>query len=284
MPSYILTPISNEEAAALIRAKPVVAQNVFRKLLPELKARAIAVAGVEHAASVQAIRDRLADVPAGADWNATRKEIKGILGGAWLGDSTDPAAAKAIAGAAQDRAELLLRTHVFQAEAAVQYRMLDEQRDVFPYWEYVSSRDGRVRASHAALDGRILPHDSSFWDDHFPPWEWGCRCTVRPRTRAEVEGIRAKEPERVLEGTLLRALENGAVLRDGRRTSVLPANGERAYNATPGNLRLDVRDLQERFDPDVWGAFETWAATIKLSGDTTLMQWLQGAALAAGVL
>jgi len=276
MPSFLLTPIPNEEAAALIRTKPVVAQAVFRKLMPELKARAIAVVGVEHAASVQAIRDHLADVPAGADWNATRKEISGILGGAWLGESQDPDEAKRIAAAAQDRAELLLRTHVFQAEAAVQYRMLDEQRDVFPYWEYVSSRDGRVRASHAALDGLVLPCDSPFWQEHYPPWEWGCRCTVRPRTRAEVEGIRAETPERIMEGTLLRALENGAVLRDGRRIPVMPATGERAYNATPGNLRLDVKDLQARFDPEVWRAFSDWAGAQKIEGGVSVLQWLEG--------
>jgi SPP1 gp7 family putative phage head morphogenesis protein len=78
--------------------------------------------------------------------------------------------------AADRRAELLLRTHGQQAYATTQYKMMDEQRDLFPFWQYLSMGDSHVRATHAALDGVVLPADSEFWTTHFPPWDWGCRC------------------------------------------------------------------------------------------------------------
>ncbi len=36
--------------------------------------------------------------------------------------------------------------------------------------------DARVRPTHAALDGVVLPSNHEFWKTHTGPWEWGCRC------------------------------------------------------------------------------------------------------------
>jgi len=61
------------------------------------------------------------------------------------------------------RAELLLRTHTFRGYAASRYRSLMAQRDVFPFWQYKTHGDGRVRPSHAALNGKILPAGHPVW-------------------------------------------------------------------------------------------------------------------------
>jgi len=39
-------------------------------------------------------------------------------------------------------------------------------------------------AAHAKLNGLILRHDHPFWKNHYPPWEWGCRCYVTKITEA----------------------------------------------------------------------------------------------------
>jgi len=54
-----------------------------------------------------------------------------------------------------------------------------EVKDLYPNLEYVTARDDRVRDSHAKLDGIIRPIDDKFWDTHYPPNGWRCRCSVR---------------------------------------------------------------------------------------------------------
>ena len=78
------------------------------------------------------------------------------------------------------------------AEGISTYRRLKAQRDLFPYWEYKTAGDGRVREEHAALDGLILKHDDKLWEKIYPPNGWNCRCYVVPRMAAEVEGYDLK--------------------------------------------------------------------------------------------
>lgn len=46
--------------------------------------------------------------------------------------------------------------------------------------EFRAVMDNKTRASHAAIDGTILPKDHPFWKKNWPPLDWGCRCTVLP--------------------------------------------------------------------------------------------------------
>lgn len=44
--------------------------------------------------------------------------------------------------------------------------------------QYRTQRDDKVRPEHAALDRVTLPPSDSFWETHWPPLFWGCRCNV----------------------------------------------------------------------------------------------------------
>lgn len=44
------------------------------------------------------------------------------------------------------------------------------------YLQYRTAGDERVRGSHKALNEITLPMSHSFWDEHYPPNGWGCRC------------------------------------------------------------------------------------------------------------
>lgn len=69
------------------------------------------------------------------------------------------------------------------------YHELMAQAEIYPYWEYLTSGDDKVRDSHRKLHGVILPFNSPYWKKLYPPNEWACRCRVRPRMRHEVAGV-----------------------------------------------------------------------------------------------
>lgn len=52
---------------------------------------------------------------------------------------------------------------------------------------YTAVLDSKTRASHRALHGVVLPKDHPFWDTHYPPNAWNCRCKARAYTKQELK-------------------------------------------------------------------------------------------------
>lgn len=75
------------------------------------------------------------------------------------------------------------------AESSVTYYRLIGKSDIFPYWEYRTVGDDRVRDEHAILHGSVFPVNDvqgSVWNKIYPPNGWNCRCYVVPRMMHEV--------------------------------------------------------------------------------------------------
>lgn len=72
------------------------------------------------------------------------------------------------------------------AEAAANYQQLKAKSGKFPYWQYVTAGDEKVREEHRKLDGVTLKHSDPLWDKIYPPNGWKCRCYVVPRMSNEV--------------------------------------------------------------------------------------------------
>ncbi len=160
MLTYLTTPTPHTEARQLISSKPAVAREVFDKLAPELKSRAVTITGIEDFDVLQSVQDPIATLPAGADWGAVKKGIIAKIS-PWLDEAE-----------AGRRAELLMKFHGFNAYLATSLRVSDEMRDVFPYKQWLGTLDTRERASHLALEKVILPADHP----RFRRREFGCRC------------------------------------------------------------------------------------------------------------
>ena len=163
----------NREVAGSVRARELKLMDEYEDMLPQLRARAFAVSGIEDMKQLARIREAIARVPEGGDWKEARKQIAEELGGQ------------------QHRAETVLRTNCFEAYAAARYRRQQIDKDVMPYLVYHTVGDDRVRRDHAALDGLVLPADDPFWETHYPPWDWGCRCTVSGMTQLEYDEEKA---------------------------------------------------------------------------------------------
>lgn len=302
-----LKPVPHVEAIAFLKGKPAVLRKTFDGMLPEIRARAFTIANVENLKVLQEVRDRIAELPGGADWDEVRKDVA-VRISPHLADSDDPAEREEQLAAAFRRAELLLRTHGYQAYEAASFNAMQETVDAFPYWQYQTMEDGAVRPEHAALNGLVLPADSPFWRDHFPPWDWGCRCTVVALSPEDVDDLRADDARRnpedrlVLDGAQRRRLEERGELTRGpiklidpndpdrRRVTGTLAGGKfdvraprekgehdpktgtkrNVFSWEPGSLRLDVAQLRSGYDEAVWAVFE---ARIREAG---LIEWLYG--------
>ena len=86
-------------------------------------------------------------------------------------------------------------TAMAAGDMAATYNRLMKQTDEFPYWQYKTVHDDRVRHAHAILHDIVLPWNHPAWKYILPPNDWNCRCWIVPRTKAEVtkEQIKASE-------------------------------------------------------------------------------------------
>ena len=275
MPPTDYKPTSHAEAIAIIKGKAVVTRKVFDQLLPELRARAFTITGIESANALQRIRDTVAALPAGENFDTVKKSLVDELD-PYLGDGADA------------RAELLLRTHGFQAFQAANWRVAQEDEDT-THLQYLATEDDHVRDSHLALNGLILPKSDPFWETHTPPWEWGCRCRIRAMNPDLVDEQRAADanmiadggaPENalVMEGQALAQLRNGTLLRDGQRFDVTPPSSKNQdatpYSWHPDNLNIPVAELRKRYDAPTFAMFERFAKKQALSKGFSLWDWL----------
>ncbi len=62
----------------------------------------------------------------------------------------------------------------------------------YPYLQYETEGDSRVRPEHAAMDGITLPITHQFWNDFYPPNGWNCRCRVKQIRRDEINNGQVK--------------------------------------------------------------------------------------------
>jgi SPP1 gp7 family putative phage head morphogenesis protein len=291
---FTTTPIPNEEAAAMIANKPVFVREAYAALVPEIKARAFTLANIESAEILRNVRDLLAEVPRGADWTETRKSIAAELLSEWGAKATTEEERLKAISRAMIRAEFNLRLHVFQGYQAGRWQTMQRQKKVFPYWKYVAFGDSKVRPTHQALDGLILPADDPFWADRYPPWEWGCRCMVQAVSKADYEEAQARDAQRPAEERqildeerLQRMRDSGQLTRNGQTMDVRSprqkdiakgGDGLNAFGWDPGTLKMDKAELQERYKdhPEAWTAFETSAKSQKLDNGKTVWEWMGG--------
>lgn len=68
------------------------------------------------------------------------------------------------------------------AQASRQWKGFEENADLFPNLKYMTVDDGKVRQDHEKLHGIIKPVNDPFWNTHYPPNGWRCRCYVKPTT------------------------------------------------------------------------------------------------------
>ena len=161
----------------------------------EAHKQAFVVAKMARADLLQTMHDSLQSaIKEGWTFEQWRKYITPKLEGQWLGKTIGelwdelpdeekagrkpPTAVQRESVIMPRRLETIFRTNTAVAYAAGRYEHHMAVAKNYPYWRYNTREDSRVRASHAAMNGKVFRFDDPIWQTHYPPNGWGCRCYV----------------------------------------------------------------------------------------------------------
>lgn len=94
------------------------------------------------------------------------------------------------------RTKVIYQTNLSTSYAAGRYKQLNDPdlRKVRPYWQYIHNDTVQhPRPLHVSWSGLVLHADDPWWQTHFPPNGWGCRCRVKAVRESEFKGQTAPD-------------------------------------------------------------------------------------------
>lgn len=145
--------------------------------------RAFAVAGVQRLDVLQIFKDELdAALKEGLGPAEFKKALiprlvaKGFWGNVEIAGLT--ASETRMTRFDERRLHLIYDVNMRQSHAAGRWARIERNKATMPFVMYRTMRDERVRAAHRPWDGVTLPVDDAWWDTHYPPCGWRCRCTA----------------------------------------------------------------------------------------------------------
>jgi hypothetical protein len=134
----------------------------------------------------------------GQSFESFKKGLKPLLQQkGWWGnkDMTDPVTGETVNArlGSDRRLKTIYRVNMRSAFQKGRYERTMAS-DTHPYMMYRVGNSKEHREEHLAWDGLILPKDDPWWNSHFPPNGWGCKCytvavTEARRQKYEQEGI-----------------------------------------------------------------------------------------------
>lgn len=150
-----------------------------------------------------------------------------------------------------ERLKTIYRTNMAVALSAGRYRDQMESAEDLPYWQYNAIMDISTRPNHAQLNGFIFRYDDPFWNTHYPPCDWGCRCKVVALTESMVknEGLKVMNSAGMLKDEqveIAKGVVRTVTRFKGYGANMAPAPG---WNYNPG--RDSFSPPLEKYPPPV---------------------------------
>lgn len=175
--------VEPREAVEYFKKKRVVTRKQFDKLADDARNASFTVSGVYKKDVLQGFKDEIASaLEQGTAQKKVIQRFRQILSGT---------KGQKMLGAFH--LETVFRTNMQVAYGTGRRRALEDVAEDLPWWTYHTAGDDRVRDSHAALSGVTLRSDHEFWESHYPPWDFACRCSVTASIR-EPEGYDPQHP------------------------------------------------------------------------------------------
>jgi SPP1 gp7 family putative phage head morphogenesis protein len=164
----------------------------WQEVLEDAHKRSFTVAKVARMDILQDFKDEITKaLKSGGTLQTFRKNLTPILKAkGWWGKQIMVDAegnAKEVQLGNPYRLNNIYRTNLQTSYMAGRHKIQEETKKFFPYWQFIAVMDSRTRPSHAALHGKVFRSDDPFWDTHYPPLDWGCRCSVIARSERQLE-------------------------------------------------------------------------------------------------
>lgn len=86
------------------------------------------------------------------------------------------------------RTGVIFNTNLRVAYSAGHYKQMTDP-DVLkarPYWRYIGGLSEHPRPLHQSWSGTVLPADHPWWNTHFVPNGWGCKCKIVSHSKEEL--------------------------------------------------------------------------------------------------
>ncbi|MDR1936002.1 MAG: hypothetical protein LBS49_10595 [Candidatus Accumulibacter sp.] len=200
MPDASVSPLRSafdlpfEEQIAFFRQKLHLPTERWDDIWQSAHDRSFVVAGAMKADLLQDLFDAVAPLQRQSQESLTRKFLEAAEKNnwhGWTGEDTEEGQAW--------RARVVYETNIRTSYAAGRYAQLTDPDLVAlrPYWKYVHSDLSweHPRPMHKLWGDMqlTLRHDDPFWQTHYPPNGWGCRCRV-VAVRQPEDGAAAAPP------------------------------------------------------------------------------------------
>jgi SPP1 gp7 family putative phage head morphogenesis protein len=178
MPEVSLGNVPFEEAISYLKNKTPIPTKHWDDMLGEIHAKAFTVAGATKA---DLLNDIFGLVDDALMKGTTISDFRKGFDDAVLKHGWD------FKGNKSWRTRVIYDTNLRTAHAAGRWQQFERQSSTRPYLHYLTVGDGLVRPEHQAWDDLILTIEDVFWNTHYPPNGWGCRCTVRSLSQSQLE-------------------------------------------------------------------------------------------------
>lgn len=134
------------------------------------------------------------------------------------------------------------------AQAARQWKGYEANKDLFPNLKYMTIGDDKVRDQHSKLHGIIKPVDDPFWNTHYPPNGWRCRCYVQPTTEGATTIKTTVAPDKGFEVNVGKTQQ--IFHKKEHPYYVFPSKEKEAYKTAFENFKLTAPYGKARFTAD----------------------------------
>ena len=176
--------LPNQRAIDYFTKKKVLPADEMAALGESMHAKAFTLKNINNINLLQDFKNSLDDaIKSGKGFDAWRDDILNqTKKRGWINDGNivNPNTGEIMA---PSRLQTIYRTNMTSAYHASRYQRQLNNASYMPYWELVAVNDANTRDMHSFLSGTVKRFDDPFWQTFYPPYDWGCRCTVISRSQ-----------------------------------------------------------------------------------------------------